>query len=178
MLKFSNNLINSNKEKADETKEKSVNPPPLEDADKMVTNGHLTEQNNTVNPAFEGSRVTFTGNTSDNRLTFSGPSSATKMKTPPSPPVIKPQKTTPSAVVKSTLPKAAANDEIFAQYAKFKEKKLRLAGYLKDASSMLEELNMDAFTDKLKKLSEKVSSDSFKVQIVGTFKNGKCTFIS
>ena len=177
MLKFSNNLINSNKLKADEAKEKSTNPPSLEDAG-MITNNHLAEQNDTVNPAFEGSRITFTGNTSDNRLKFSGPSNMTKMQTITPPPEIKTHKTPPLTVAKTVPPKTGVKDEVFEQYAKYKDKKLRLAGYLKDASSMLGELNMDALTDKLKKLSEKVSSDSFKVQIVGTFKNGKSTFIN
>ena len=34
---------------------------------------------------------------------------------------------------------------------KFKDKKVRLAGYIKEASLMLDELNMDALTEKLKK---------------------------
>jgi len=168
MLKFSNNLINSNKAKTDETKEDSVDTNiPVDESKLIITNGNRADKNDISGPAVESnSRITFSGmNTSDNRLKFSG-TSAAKVKT---------------GLVTNSVPpssKVAINNEVFSQYAKFKDKKVRLAGYIKEASLMLDELNMDAFTEKLKKLGDKVSSDSFKVQIVGTFKNGKSTFIN
>ncbi len=66
----------------------------------------------------------------------------------------------------------------YAQYAAFKEKQTELARMLDDASEVICALNMQQFTDNLKKLSDKVQNDTFKVQIVGTFKNGKSTFIN
>ena len=66
----------------------------------------------------------------------------------------------------------------YEQYAAFKEKQTELAGMLGEASEVIADLNMQQFRDNLKKLSDKVQNDSFKVQIVGTFKNGKSTFIN
>lgn len=66
----------------------------------------------------------------------------------------------------------------YEQYAAFKEKQTELAGMLGEASDVIADLNMQQFRDNLKKLSDKVQNDSFKVQIVGTFKNGKSTFIN
>ncbi len=66
----------------------------------------------------------------------------------------------------------------YQQYAAFKEKQLELAGMLGEASEIISDLNMQQFGENLKKLSDKVQNDTFKVQIVGTFKNGKSTFIN
>lgn len=66
----------------------------------------------------------------------------------------------------------------YDQYAVYKERQNELAGMLRDASGIIADLNMQNFGDNLKKLADKVANDTFKVQIVGTFKNGKSTFIN
>ena len=63
-------------------------------------------------------------------------------------------------------------------YAAFQEKQLELASLLEEASEQLAILEMDTSKNYLWSLSEKVKSDSFKVLVVGTFKNGKSTFIN
>lgn len=63
-------------------------------------------------------------------------------------------------------------------YAWFKEKRSNLAQMLGESSTIIKDLAMPQFADNLKQLSEKVNNDSFKIQIVGTFKNGKSTFIN
>jgi len=68
--------------------------------------------------------------------------------------------------------------EIHNAYAAHKEKQLELAKLLDDASEAITMLNLGKDRNYLKALSEKVSSDSFKIQVVGTFKNGKSTFIN
>jgi len=64
------------------------------------------------------------------------------------------------------------------EYLNFKKQKHQLADIVNHAAALVEELNMDSFTDNLKKLGEKTESRDFKIQIVGTFKNGKSTFIN
>ena len=64
------------------------------------------------------------------------------------------------------------------QYAAFKQKQTELAGMLDRSAEVITDLNMNQFRDNLKKLSEKVHNDAFKIQVVGTFKNGKSTFIN
>lgn len=71
--------------------------------------------------------------------------------------------------------------EIFdnqVQYAAFRKKQLELSGMLKEASDVISSLNMNQYRDNLKALSAKVHNDTFKIQVVGTFKNGKSTFIN
>lgn len=70
------------------------------------------------------------------------------------------------------------NDRQYAQYADFKKEQLALADMISEASGVMESLDMNRFRDNLAALSETVKNDSFKVQIVGTFKNGKSTFIN
>lgn len=64
------------------------------------------------------------------------------------------------------------------QYASFKAKQERLANLLKTSSEVIAELQMNKFQENLSRLSEKVHNDAFKIQVVGTFKNGKSTFIN
>ncbi len=71
----------------------------------------------------------------------------------------------------------AANKQ-YEQYALFKEKQEELSGMLAEASEVIADLNMNQYRENLIKLSEKVHNDTFKVLIVGTFKNGKSTFIN
>ena len=66
----------------------------------------------------------------------------------------------------------------YEQYAAYKEKQTELAGMLDRAAEVISELNMTQFGENLKRLSEKVHNETFKVQVVGTFKNGKSTFIN
>ena len=70
------------------------------------------------------------------------------------------------------------NSRQLAQYADFKKEQEELSKLISEGSRVVEALNMDRFCDDLAKLSEAVRNDSFKVQIVGTFKNGKSTFIN
>ena len=66
----------------------------------------------------------------------------------------------------------------YQEYSWFKDKKALLASLLNDSSSIIEDLAMPRFAENLHQLSRKVDSDAFKIQIVGTFKNGKSTFIN
>lgn len=69
-------------------------------------------------------------------------------------------------------------ENMYQQYASFKEKRLQLANMLTEGADILERLNMQQYRENLLKLSEKVENEAFKVQILGTFKNGKSTFIN
>lgn len=64
------------------------------------------------------------------------------------------------------------------QLNRFREQKERLGSMLSDSAEVISELNMTSASENLNKLSEKVSNDTFKIQIIGTFKNGKSTFIN
>lgn len=66
----------------------------------------------------------------------------------------------------------------FNQYSWFKTKRTELATLLQESSIVIKDLSMPQFSGNLKKLSQKVHSDTFKIQLVGTFKNGKSTFIN
>ena len=70
------------------------------------------------------------------------------------------------------------NNVNYDQYAKFRERQSQLAGMLNESAGIIADLNMTQFGSNLEKLSEKVHNDTFKIQIVGTFKNGKSTFIN
>lgn len=63
-------------------------------------------------------------------------------------------------------------------YEKYKRKQDELAKLIEEGAESIKTLNMNKFSESLKILSEKVSSESFKIQVVGTFKNGKSTFIN
>lgn len=66
----------------------------------------------------------------------------------------------------------------YDQFIWYKEMKDRLAGMLTESSEVIKDLNMTSFGSNLRKLGEKVNSETFKIQVVGTFKNGKSTFIN
>lgn len=66
----------------------------------------------------------------------------------------------------------------YQEYTWFKEKKSNLANLLNESSAIIKELAMPQFAANLKQLRDKVNNDSFKIQIIGTFKNGKSTFIN
>lgn len=61
---------------------------------------------------------------------------------------------------------------------RFRVQRERLGGMLCNASEVIKDLNMSTASDNLDKLSKKVNNDSFKIQVIGTFKNGKSTFIN
>lgn len=61
---------------------------------------------------------------------------------------------------------------------RFRVQRERLGGMLSNASEVINDLNMSTTSDNLDKLSKKVNNDTFKIQVIGTFKNGKSTFIN
>lgn len=62
--------------------------------------------------------------------------------------------------------------------SRFKIQRERLGALFSKASGVIQELNMTEACKNLEKLGNKVHNDSFKIQVVGTFKNGKSTFIN
>lgn len=66
----------------------------------------------------------------------------------------------------------------FDKYIHFKEQREKLGKMLMVSSDVIKYLNMSNYSDSLSSLSEKVNNDTFKIQVVGTFKNGKSTFIN
>ncbi len=61
---------------------------------------------------------------------------------------------------------------------KFRIQKERLGSMLSETSEVINELNMTSASENLEKLSEKVNNDTFKIQVIGTFSNGKSTVIN
>lgn len=66
----------------------------------------------------------------------------------------------------------------YDELAAYKEKRLKLVEMLNRSGRIISELNMNTFRESLEKLRTKVENDTFKVLVVGTFKNGKSTFIN
>lgn len=66
----------------------------------------------------------------------------------------------------------------FERYKNFREQREALGKMLLTASEVISRLNMSGYSDCLCRLGEKVNNDTFKIQVVGTFKNGKSTFIN
>lgn len=71
-----------------------------------------------------------------------------------------------------------SEQNLYKEYAEYRVKQTELADILQQASAVIDELNMKQMGEILKRLSQKVQNETFKVQIVGTFKNGKSTFIN
>ena len=63
-------------------------------------------------------------------------------------------------------------------YAPYKAKQDALSQLLRRTCDALAPLSVEHFNNNFAALCEKVENDSFKIQIVGTFKNGKSTFIN
>lgn len=63
-------------------------------------------------------------------------------------------------------------------YKTFSGQREKLASLLGDATGIIEELSIHQFRETLRNLQQKVQNDSFKIMVVGTFKNGKSTFIN
>lgn len=64
------------------------------------------------------------------------------------------------------------------KYESFRQKQIELSNLLNESSKVISELEMNQFRDNLQALSQKVHDDTFKIMVVGTFKNGKSTFIN
>ncbi len=69
-------------------------------------------------------------------------------------------------------------DDDTSPYAMFRRDKNHLSKLLDRASELMYELEMENLTQQLKEMSNRIHSETLKVQIVGTFKNGKSTFIN
>ena len=59
-----------------------------------------------------------------------------------------------------------------------RSQKERLGAMLTEASEVITDLNMSTASRNLEELGKKVNSETFKIQVVGSFKNGKSTFIN
>ena len=66
----------------------------------------------------------------------------------------------------------------YKEYADYKSKKEELARMMGESSKIASDLKMNQIRENLSKLREKIQNETFKVLIVGTFKNGKSTFIN
>lgn len=66
----------------------------------------------------------------------------------------------------------------YQDYTWFKEKKNALVDLIKESSQVINDISLAQYAEGLKQLGLKVDRDTFKIQIVGTFKNGKSTFIN
>lgn len=64
------------------------------------------------------------------------------------------------------------------KYAMFKKKQEELSDMLKESSEIIASLKMEHYKENLEKLGDKVHNETFKIMVVGTFKNGKSTFIN
>lgn len=64
------------------------------------------------------------------------------------------------------------------EFAQFKQKKEELAKIIRETSVIMNDLSLHKSAERLQQLAAQVNNDSFKIQIVGTFKNGKSTFIN
>lgn len=69
------------------------------------------------------------------------------------------------------------NYDVIESLEKYKKYQKELAEVLKGASEVTSRLNMSKEKE-LEELSKKVQSDTFKIMVTGTFKNGKSTFIN
>lgn len=64
------------------------------------------------------------------------------------------------------------------QYEQYIAKKTKITKLLEDADQVISTLSMEQFQQNLQQLRAKVESDIFRVLVLGTFKNGKSTFIN
>lgn len=66
----------------------------------------------------------------------------------------------------------------FQDYSWFREKKAALVHLIQQSSGVIDDISLTQYADALRQLGSKVDNDTFRIQIVGTFKNGKSTFIN
>ena len=60
----------------------------------------------------------------------------------------------------------------------FRVQREHLGSMLSQAAGVVNDLNMTSASENLEKLSQKVNNDTFKIQVVGTFSNGKSSVIN
>lgn len=60
----------------------------------------------------------------------------------------------------------------------FRIQRERLSNMLSESSEVVNELNMSSASENLGKLNDKINNDTFKIQVIGTFSNGKSTVIN
>ena len=63
-------------------------------------------------------------------------------------------------------------------YKNYQQQRQTMEDLLGRASGVISTLNMGQYGENLKALQNKIHDDSFKIMVVGTFKNGKSTFIN
>lgn len=63
-------------------------------------------------------------------------------------------------------------------YIKFNEQKTRLSRLIDEAAKILSGINLPNQSTTLSELSKKVNDDAFRIQVIGTFSNGKSTVIN
>jgi len=61
---------------------------------------------------------------------------------------------------------------------RFRVQREHLGDMLSQTSDVVNKLNLPKDSENLEKLSKKVNNDTFKIQVIGTFKNGKSTIIN
>lgn len=66
----------------------------------------------------------------------------------------------------------------FENYIFFKNKKNTLVNLINESSSIISDISLTQYAEGLRQLGQKLDNDTFRIQIVGTFKNGKSTFIN
>ena len=64
------------------------------------------------------------------------------------------------------------------QLKEFAARQKRLTGIIQEASGLIQKLDMEHCAQTLQQLRQKISSDAFKIMVMGNFKNGKSTFIN
>ena len=68
--------------------------------------------------------------------------------------------------------------DINVQLQEFKAMRQKLTELTADAASAIASLDVNNYSRSLEKLHEKLTSDTFKIMVMGSFKNGKSTFIN
>ncbi|MCM1054740.1 MAG: dynamin family protein [Bacteroides sp.] len=68
--------------------------------------------------------------------------------------------------------------EINTQLMEFNKRRETLLSIVSETARELDELNLDIYSENMEKLRQKMSSDTFKIMVMGNFKNGKSTFIN
>lgn len=64
------------------------------------------------------------------------------------------------------------------QLKEYAARQKRLTGIIQEASGLVQKLDMEHCAQVLQQLRQKISSDTFKIMVMGNFKNGKSTFIN
>lgn len=64
------------------------------------------------------------------------------------------------------------------QLKEYAARQKRLTGIIQEASGLVQKLDMEHCAQTLQQLRQKISSDTFKIMVMGNFKNGKSTFIN